>query len=108
MAHWMFLNSQADRLVEGDAFRNVFEGADTTHAMAREVIQNSVDAALPDRVPVVRFTVIDGVDCSAILDDDFLTHLRCAKPPAIPDPRTAKYLCVEDFKTTGLTGTTTS
>lgn len=105
MAHWMFLTSQADRLVEGDAFRNAFEGADTTHAMAREVIQNSVDAALPGRVPVVRFSLLNGVDCSQVLDHEFLRHARCSKPPAIPDPEHVRYLCVEDFETTGLTGT---
>lgn len=105
MANWLFLRSQADRLVEGDAFRNAFEGADTTDAMAREVIQNSVDAALPGRVPVVRFTMLNDVDCSDVLEAEYLTHARCSRPPKIPDPRHLRYLCVEDFETTGLTGT---
>lgn len=107
MANWIFLNSQADRQVEGDAFRNTFEGVDPAHAIAREVVQNSVDAARPGQSPSVRFTMIRGADFTEVLDDDFVEHSKCSNPPTIPDPRQVRYLCVEDYGTTGLTGTMT-
>lgn len=104
MASWIFLEKRADRSATGDAFRNSFEGEDPVATLARESIQNSVDAVEKGGTPRLRYTRRSGVDLCAILPKEFWAHAEKASISSDLNPADAEVLYVEDFGTTGLTG----
>lgn len=102
MGAWTFLHRKAGRL-SGDACRNTFEGKDPVTCLAREAIQNSVDAR-SGPVPVsVTFTWKEDLDLSAVLTNNYWAH---ALHGGVRSDRLSRCraLLIEDFNTSGLTG----
>lgn len=117
-AHWQFLEMQRGDVnrdpIEGEFFNT--EALDSmTDALVREVIQNSLDAALPSRTVRVRFFLSSSDSAlppARRLEyfDSLWPHLVAPQSglQAIPDPREpVHYLLIEDFGTRGLGGDVT-
>src|SRR5690242_14149712 len=103
----------------GEAYANTLKspGMQPEHVLAREAIQNSVDAGLDGRKVRVRFrhlsltgaakkAFVNAADLNAIADR--AQHLELAKPnclEVLDKPRTALSLVyVEDYNAEGLSG----
>lgn len=104
MGKWVFLEKQADRSATGDAFRNSFEGEDIVVTLARESIQNSVDAHITTLPLRLKYSLRRNLDLSAVLNETFCSHATASGTPTNLSPNSASALFVEDFGTTGLTG----
>jgi len=106
---WYFRDISDDpsekELTQQDQFNN--DEVALAEALVRETIQNSTDAQASSDVPVrVRFAIADGVvdrTLSAILDG-LSPHLRAANLPVARNNESLRLLVVEDFGTTGLSG----
>lgn len=107
MVSWFFRPVMAGG-ASGAAFRNTFEGSRLADALVRESIQNSVDAQHGREVTRASFELRDEVDVSSLLGSDYLYHAVAAGAVARTDRRVGRAplpaLIVEDFGTTGLTG----
>lgn len=107
---WYFRDISDDpsekELTQQDQFNN--DEVALAEAIVRETVQNSTDAQARMNVPVrVRFSIEtvqpDGRDFFAGVLSGLSRHLRaCGMPHALPDP--LRLLVIEDFETTGLTG----
>lgn len=85
------------------------ERRDWLAVLLREVLQNALDARASATEPVqVRIARVSASSsfCSWLLPDDHLERLRQSLPhQKEPIPRPESFLVIEDFGTTGLTGT---
>lgn len=92
----------------GAAFRNTFEGSRLVDALVRESIQNSVDAQHGTEVPRVVFELKDRVEVSSLLNPTYVNHAISSGAISRTDRTVGRdplpALIVEDFGTTGLTG----
>jgi len=110
MADWLFAPMRPGDLnidpVEREFFATEALGG-ITDALVRESIQNSLDAAVDDRVDV-RFALHKvEMDAARGLLDDLWPHVRAAseRPEDVPDPgERLPVLVIEDFGTRGLEG----
>lgn len=113
MMHWYFRDISNDpsekELTQQDQFNN--DEVALAEAIVRETVQNSTDAR-PDGsgLPIrVRFAIrtVDGSESRSFLEElvaGLSPHLRACGMP-IPEPsELMRALVVEDFETTGLTG----
>lgn len=113
MGAWRFLESTPDRPAGGDAFRRMFSRLDPEIALAREAIQNAVDAADDKSRDDVRieFELHDDCPLEEFLGEVFSRHAT-AKSFVDPDlnlpisavTRSQQVLLISDYGTTGLTG----
>ncbi len=109
--HWYFRNISDDpsekELTQQDQFNN--DEVALAEAIVRETIQNSTDAQAEANSPVhVRFAInaINGLD-RAFFDEivnGLSPHLHACGMPVLNPTEPLKALVVEDFGTTGLTG----
>lgn len=113
MAKWLFLERRPDRPAGGDAFRRTFARLAPEVSLAREAIQNAVDAASEDRYDsvVVEFELVEGCDLQEVFGESYLEHARARSSvdPELVLPvedalRTGRVLLIHDYGTTGLTG----
>lgn len=113
MAKWLFLERRPSRPAGGDAFRRMFAKLDPELALAREAIQNAVDAAVEqshDQV-IVEFELRDDCHLQEILGPPFADH---ASAPSYIEPDlqlpikdaqcAGRVLLIHDYGTTGLIG----
>lgn len=113
MAKWLFLARRPDRPAGGDAFRRTFAKLDPELSLAREAIQNAVDAA-PDENKdsvIVEFEFRSDCELGNLLGRPFSDH---ASAKSFVDPefvlpvnecrQRGSVLLIHDFGTTGLTG----
>jgi len=110
--HWYFRDISNDpsekELTQQDQFNN--DEVVLAEALVRETIQNSTDARLSELVPVrVRFAIDTAVTPDSKrffseLLDGMSEHLRACDLPVPSSSEPARYLTIEDFETTGLTG----
>lgn len=113
MGKWLFLERRPDRPAGGDAFRRMFERLDPEFALAREAIQNAVDAAADDAHDsvIVEFELREDCDLGELLGPPYSDHAS-AKSYVEPDLRlpveeacrSGRVLLIHDSGTTGLTG----
>lgn len=114
---WEYEESPPNGGAGGDAFKSTFNGAGKKPAaiLAREAVQNSVDAGV-DRAAEVRvdfrFRKLSGEERSEFLEtaginemSGFVESLDCAEPNCITDPESdLELLYIDDYETTGLKG----
>lgn len=113
MAKWLFLERRPDRPAGGDAFRRTFGKLDPEVALAREAIQNAVDAAADDEQDsvIVEFELREDCNLSELLGPPFSDHAsaesfvdRDLRLPVEEARRRGQVLLIHDVGTTGLTG----
>ncbi len=113
MGKWLFLEWRPNSPAGGDAFRRMFERLEPEFALAREAIQNAVDAAQDDAHDsvIVEFELREDCDLDELLGPPFSDH-AAAKSYVEPDlclsveeaRRSGRVLLIHDSGTTGLTG----
>jgi len=109
MATWLFHRATPSKTAGGDAVRNTFEGKEAPTILARESIQNSVDAAVDESALVtVKFVELQ-LDYGRLpFTQDFWAFLQAGHPRrgdlAEIRRKNSPALCVEDYNTTGLPG----
>ncbi|KAA0237541.1 MAG: hypothetical protein EDM74_09175 [Armatimonadetes bacterium] len=113
MGKWLFLKRRPDRPAGGDAFRRMFERLDPEFALAREAIQNAVDAAADEAHDsvIVEFEMREDCDLEELLGPPFSDHASAnsyvepdLRLPVEEARRSGRVLLIHDYGTTGLTG----
>ena len=117
---WYFSKQHLGVTVNSSAFRHTLSGSgfDSSESLAREAIQNSVDAAPKGKKPLVRFHIktLTGadkaafVDALAVNDTEWTLRKKCefyekAGLGDLISPKTPlRLLYIDDFNTDGLYG----
>lgn len=118
---WQYEKTPLNGGAPGDAFKSIFNGSGKSHAetLAREAIQNSVDAATKSGSSVrvdFRFARVDGEARESIEEAAGLSEMRAREPglgllrgnALVELERPLELLFVDDYETTGLRGDPTS
>lgn len=118
---WQYEETPLNGGAPGDAFKSIFNGSGKSHAetLAREAIQNSVDAAATSGTSVrvdFRFARVEGQDRERFEDAASLSELRAREPglgllrgnALVELERPLDLLYIDDYETTGLRGDPTS
>lgn len=119
--NWQYEEAPPNGGAGGEAFKSTFNGAGKKPAaiLAREAVQNSVDAGVDPSVQVrvdFRFRNLSGDDRTRFLEcarikemADFVDLLDCADPNCITHPDAdLELLYIDDYETTGLKGDPTN
>lgn len=118
---WEYEKTPLNGGAPGDAFKSIFNGSGKSHAetLAREAIQNSVDAAIEPATSIrvaFRFTCVEGTDRTRFEDAARMQDMRGRESglglfrdnALVQQDRPLVLLYIDDFHTTGLVGDPTS